>query len=162
MVKQSAVLAPRRLFVQILELQLCYYAIGLVLITFTLVVSGIPFEFDYVFSWKPVRADTTLGWVLSLIWLLDTFFSVLAMTVIVGRSRLALDFSLTLHGIDILVVWLVSRQFPRSWLWWGVQFVSSISMICLGTWTTQWRELQRTFFEDYELADIERSQRGAS
>ena len=149
-------LAPKRLFYQIILLQVVYYILGLIFIAFYYIVSGNPFTFEVVFSWEPVRLDTTIGWTLSLLWLLDTFFSVLAMTVIVGRSKLAVDFTLTLHGINIIVAWLVSGKFPTSLLWWGVQACSVLLMSSLGTWTSQWRELRTTFFEggSYEMVPM--------
>lgn len=143
----SNMLAPRQLFQQILLMQSIYYFIGFVLILFTCMVSGDPFTLATVFSWEPVRVDTTMGWTLFLLWLLDTFFSVLALTVVVGRSKLALDFTLTLHGIHLVVCWIVSGKFPASKLWWGLQVVSILFMVLLGTWTTQWRELRATFFD---------------
>lgn len=145
--RQIDSLAPKRLLYQIILLQVIYYLIGGILISFYYLVSGNPFDFMVVFSWEPVRRDTTIGWTLAMLWLLDTFFSVLAMTIIVGRSKLALDFTLTLHGINILVAWIVSGEFPSSLLWWGVQGLSVILMVTLGTWTSQWRELRTTFFD---------------
>lgn len=143
----SSVLGPRQLFQQILVMQGIYYAIGFTLILFTCIVSGDDFSLTMVFSWEPVRIDTTMGWTLFLLWLLDTIFSVIALTVVVGRSKLALDFTLTLHGIHFVVCWMVSGEFPKSKLWWGLQFVSVGLMVLLGTWTSQWRELRATFFE---------------
>lgn len=159
MAKQSPILAPRRLALQIVQLQAFYYAIGLVLVTFTLIVLGLQWHAHYVFSWEDVRSDTSLGWLLALLWIMDTFFSVLAMALIVGRSKLALDFALTLHGINLVVAWASSHRFPTSWLWWATQIVSASVLIYLGRWASQWRELRRTFFEDYELADIDASKR---
>lgn len=124
-------------------------------------VSEHPFSLSLVFSWEPVRNDTTVGWTLVLLWLLDTFFSVLALTVVVGRSKLALDFTLTLHGIHFVICWVVSGKFPRSGLWWGLQIVSILLMLGLGTWSTQWRELRATFFEPIQgisAADSARNQ----
>jgi hypothetical protein len=153
MYRQVDSLAPKRLFTQILLLQLVYYTIGLVFIAFYYIAAGRPFDFYVVFSWEPLRSDTTIGWTLSMVWLLDTFFSVLAMTVIVGRSKLALDFTLTLHGINIIVAWLVTGRFPASILWWAVQGLSMLLMVFLGTWTTKWRELRTSFFDSgsYEM-----------
>jgi hypothetical protein len=145
--KQIDTLAPMRLLKQIVLLQVVYYIMAIVLIAFTLIVGGERFKLETVFSWEPVRLDTTWGWALSMLWLLDTFFCVLAMTYIVGRSKLALDFTLTLHGINFIVAWLVSGKFPASPLWWGVQVVSTFLMVGLGTWTSQWRELSATFFD---------------
>ncbi|VVT46734.1 uncharacterized protein SAPINGB_P001360 [Magnusiomyces paraingens] len=145
-------LAPRHIFWQIVTLQLIYYGIGLLLILFTCMVAGRPpFSLKLVFSWSPVRHDTTVGWTLVMLWLLDTIFSVIALTVVVGRSKLALDFTLTLHGINLVVCWIVEGSFPTSGLWWGLQFTSIILMVSLGTWSSQWRELRNTFFSNVGL-----------
>jgi len=154
--QQSPVLAPRRLFLQIVALQAFYYVVGLVLISFALFILGMPWELHYTFSWEDVRADTSFGWLLCLLWLLDSVFSVLALVIIVGRSKLATDFGVTIYGINLVVVWAYSRQVPRSWLWWALQLVSAGLTVYAGIWASQWRELRRTFFEDYELADIAR------
>lgn len=143
----SNMFGPRQLLQQILVMQSIYYLIGFILILFTCIVSGEPFSLKVVFSWEPVRIDTTMGWTLFMLWLLDTFFSVLALTVVVGRSKLALDFTLTLHGIHLVVCWAVAGKFPASKLWWGLQLASILLMALLGTWTTQWRELRATFFD---------------
>ncbi|ODQ64957.1 hypothetical protein NADFUDRAFT_83091 [Nadsonia fulvescens var. elongata DSM 6958] len=136
-------------------MQVVYYLIALVLILFMAIVSGKSFTFSLLFSWESVRVDNTLGWTLGMLWLLDTFFCVLALTVIVGRSKLALDFTLTLHGINVLICWLWTGRFPRNWTWWGLQLASVILMYALGRWTTQWRELRATFFESgFEMVPV--------
>lgn len=150
-------LAPMRLFQQIVLMQVGYYLIGIVLIATTLLLSGYEFTLRIVFSWEPVTFGTTLGWLLAALWLLDMFFSVLAMTIIVGRSKLALDFTLTLHGINLVVAWLVAGKFPLSLLWWLVQITSVVLMVSLGTWTSRWWELRSTFFDTssrYELLPV--------
>lgn len=145
-------LSPSHIFRQIVTLQLIYYGIGTALILFTCLMAGRPeFSLKLVFSWTPVTSKTTLGWTLFMLWLLDTVFSVIALTVVVGRSKLALDFTLTLHGIHLVICWFVDGRFPASALWWGLQFLSIILMVILGTWTTQWRELRATFFENVPL-----------
>lgn len=161
MAKQSPILAPKRLFLQILALQAIYYTVGLILISFTLFVLGVPWALHYAFSWKEVRADTTLGWLLAFLWLLDAVFSVLALVIVVGRSKLATDFALTLHGINLIAVTAYSKSIPHSWLWWVLQAVSAGFTVCAGVWASQWRELRKTFFQDYELVDLARDQQQA-
>lgn len=143
-----------RLLKQIMALQIIYYVMALVLICFSYIVGGENFSFRTILSWEPVRFDTTWGWTLCMLWLLDTFFSVLAMTFVVGRSKLALDFTLTLHIINIFVTWAVSGSFPASLMWWGLQGVSIFLMVSLGTWTSQWRELRMTFFDESEMGPV--------
>ncbi len=35
---------------------------------------------------------------------------------------------------------------PTSWLWWGLQGVSTAVMVVGGTWACRWRELRPVFF----------------
>lgn len=43
----------------------------MVLILFTVLVAGKPFSVDLVLSWRSVRGDTAVGWMLGLCWWLD-------------------------------------------------------------------------------------------
>ena len=70
----------------------------------------------------------------------------IAQVLIVARSKLVLDFSLTIHGIHFLVVSLYEHQLPTSWLWWGLQALSAGLMISVATWACQWRELRPMTF----------------
>lgn len=145
-------LTPLNLLKQICLLQTIYYTIIFILVAFSCSVSGDPFSVGLIFDWHSVRYDTTIGWTISMLWLIDTVFSVLAMTVIVGRSKLALDFTLTLHVINLIISTVYTRAIPTNGLWWLIQGTSTVLMTILGTWTSQWRELRKTFFEEgYEM-----------
>ncbi|KAG5360525.1 Protein SYS1 [Yarrowia sp. B02] len=147
-------LTPLSLLKQILLLQTIYYTIIVILVGFSCWVSGDAFHLGLIFDWHSVHYDTTIGWTISMLWLIDTVFTVLAMTVIVGRSKLALDFTVTLHVINIVVSTLYTRALPTNGLWWLIQATSTVLMTILGTWTSQWRELRKTFFEEgYEMVN---------
>ncbi|GMM33827.1 Sys1 protein [Saccharomycopsis crataegensis] len=155
-------LSPSRIFAQIVLLQCTYYIIATLLFSFTASLFGYQFTFNWVFSWQLVDISNTLGLVLFFLWLLDTLLCVLFMTIIVGRSKLAWDFALTVHMINLFVVWLYSKEFPSSFWWWVLQITSSGILVFLGTYTTRWRELRQTFFDglvDSELASNQRSSR---
>lgn len=66
----------------------------------------------------------------------------IAQVLVHARSKLVLDFSLTLHFLHLVVVSLYDHEIPRSWLWWGLQATSAAVMIFVGTWACQWRELR--------------------
>lgn len=140
-------LSPTRIFAQIVLLQCTYYIIATLLFGFTASLFGFIFNFSWVFSWKLIDFGNLLGIVLFFLWLLDTLLCVLFMTFIVGRSKLAWDFALTIHMINLLVVWFYSREFPKSFWWWVLQIISSTILVSLGTYTTRWKELRETFFD---------------
>lgn len=64
-------LSPLKILTQILLLQAAYYGGAVVLILFTVLVAGKPFSVDLVLSWRSVRGDTAVGWMLGLCWWLD-------------------------------------------------------------------------------------------
>lgn len=150
-------LSPSRIFAQIVLLQCTYYIIATLLFTFIATLFGYTFTFSWVFSWNLVDVSNTLGLVLFFLWLLDSLLCVLFMTIIVGRSKLAWDFALTVHMVNLLVVWMYLRAFPTNFWWWVLQLVSCGLLVSLGTYTTRWRELRTTFFDglvDGELIEM--------
>jgi hypothetical protein len=66
-----AELPPLKILSQIAALQALYYAVALVLMLFTVLVAGTKFSLDLIFGWDAVRGDTTQGWLMGFIWILD-------------------------------------------------------------------------------------------
>lgn len=64
-------LPPLKIASQIATLQLLYYAVALILMLFTALVSGLGFSLGLVFGWESVRGDTTRGWLMAFVWVLD-------------------------------------------------------------------------------------------
>ncbi|PHH67838.1 hypothetical protein CDD83_6378 [Cordyceps sp. RAO-2017] len=64
-------LQPVKIAGQMAALQALFYAAALVLMLFTALVAGMPFRLDLVLGWEGVRGDTTRGWLLAFVWLLD-------------------------------------------------------------------------------------------
>ncbi|GME81861.1 unnamed protein product [Ambrosiozyma monospora] len=67
--------------------------------------------------------------------------------IFIGRSKLAWDFAVTVHLINLLLNWVVNAEFPNNIYWWGLQLCSCALMVGLGTLTTRWKELRDTFFD---------------
>lgn len=62
--------------------------------------------------------------------------------ILLARSKLVLDFALTVLGIHLLFTSLYTRSVPSNRLWWGVQVVSAGVMVVGGMWACRWRELR--------------------
>lgn len=160
-------LPPLKILSQIVLLQTIWYTLGTVLILFMALVAGAHFNLDMVLSWRSLRGDTTVGWMLGLVWMLDSFLEyvqnwplytpsfahepnifgrVIAILFFISRSKLVLDFALTLHFIHLIVTSLYSHSIPRNWLWWILQVASAAMMTTLGVWSCQWRELRPISF----------------
>lgn len=68
-------LPPLRILTQMLILQSIWYAIATGLTLFLTLVAGQKFSLDMVLSWRSLRGDTTLGWMLGFVWLMDSFIA---------------------------------------------------------------------------------------
>ncbi|KAL1875947.1 hypothetical protein VTK73DRAFT_9658 [Phialemonium thermophilum] len=140
-------LPPLKILTQILALQGLYYLSALVMMLFTALVAGMRFRPDLVFGWRAVRGDTTQGWLMAFVWLLDGgLFMSVAIVMLVMRSKLVLDFALTLHAIHLLVVTLYTRRLPRNAMWWATMAASSAVSVTLGIWGCRYRELKPISF----------------
>ncbi|KAA8646086.1 hypothetical protein EYZ11_003745 [Aspergillus tanneri] len=156
-------LPPLKIVRKIVLLQLAYYASATILILFTTLVYGTAFSFDLVFSWDALRGDTTIGWVLGLVWMLNSVLGVIFLLLFVARSKLIPDFALTLHFLHLVATTLYTHSLPTNWLWWGLQCASAALMIFLGMWACQWRELRPISFGGIGGKSSDRQQpRGSS
>ena len=70
----------------------------------------------------------------------------LAIVLIVIRSKLVLDFALTVHFLHLLVVSLYTGQIPRNASWWAAMALSSGLAVMLGMWGCRYRELRPISF----------------
>lgn len=135
-------LSPTRILAQIVALQLAYYACAAILIIFTALVAGKEINADLLLSWRSLRGDTTVGWTLGLVWVLNSLACAVFILLLIARSKLVLDFALTVHLIHLIVTSLYSHAVPSNLFWWALQICSATLMTSLGVWACQWRELK--------------------
>lgn len=141
-------LTPLRITIHILALQCFYYLTALVIFYLVALLNGYDFSVNWIFSWELIEPDNAMGLTLFTLWLFDSLLCVLFVTFIVGRSKLAWDFAVTVHVFNLLVVWLYTGKFPTSLLWWCLQVLSGATLVTLSTFSTRWKELRTTFFDD--------------
>ncbi|KAI9373695.1 integral membrane protein S linking to the trans Golgi network-domain-containing protein [Aspergillus egyptiacus] len=139
-------LPPLKIVRKILVLQIAYYVSAAALILFTSLVYGTGFSLDLVLSWDALRGDTTIGWMLGLVWMLNSLLCVIFLLLLVSRSKLIPDFALTIHFLHFVTTSLYTHSLPSNVLWWGLQCASAALMTSLGIWACRWRELQPISF----------------
>lgn len=140
-------LSPSKIALQIILLQIFYYSTACVLFYAWAKIVGHTIEMGtWLFSSKYIEFTNGYGLSLSLLWLVDSLICVIFLTVIVGRSKLAWDFAVTVHAINFIIVWSHTGSLP-SMSWLVLQVFSSLILVFLGTWTSRWKELKDTFFE---------------
>ncbi|KIW28556.1 uncharacterized protein PV07_08210 [Cladophialophora immunda] len=139
-------LPPLKIIRSILLLQLSYYATAFVLILFTTLVLGQRFSLNLIFDWNSVRGDTTVGWTVGFLWVVDGFITVIPILLLISRSKLVPDFALTIHFIHLLITSFYTGGVPTNLLWWSLEASSAILMITLGVWACRYREMQPISF----------------
>ncbi|KAG9251161.1 integral membrane protein S linking to the trans Golgi network-domain-containing protein [Emericellopsis atlantica] len=140
-------LQPLKIAAQIAALQVLFYLTALILFLFTALVAGVPFGLDLILGWQRVRGDTTQGWVMGFVWLLDGGLCMaLAIVALIGRSKLVPDFAITIQALHLLFTTLYSRGLPQSSMWYASLVGSAALCASLGIWGCQYRELQPVFF----------------
>jgi hypothetical protein len=70
----------------------------------------------------------------------------IAIVLLVARSKLVLDFALSLHAIHLVVATLYTRQIPLNAAWWLSMGASSALGVALGVWGCRYRELRPITF----------------
>lgn len=152
---------PSKLLFQIVILQSFYYITALVIFYLISSLNGYDFKIDWIFLWELIALDNAMGLILFALWLFDSLLCVLFVTIVVGRSKLAWDFAITIHIINLIVVWLYTGKFPTSTLWWCLQVLSAVLLVTLSTYLTRWKELRTTFFDNMldqqELGEVDHS-----
>lgn len=152
--------SPTKLLFQIVVLQCFYYLTAFVVFYLISSLNGYDFKLDFIFLWELITLDNAMGLILFAMWLFDSLLCVLFVTIIVGRSKLAWDFALTVHIINLIVVWVYTGKFPTSTLWWCLQILSAVLLVTLSTYSTRWKELRTTFFDN--MLETPVPQEGAS
>lgn len=72
--------------------------------------------------------------------------SVVFILLLIARSKLVLDFAVTIHFIHLVITSLYTRAIPTYYFWWALQIASTALMVFLGMWSCQWRELRPVYF----------------
>lgn len=66
-------LAPLKITKKIILLQISYYACATLMLLFATQAAGTVFSPDLLFGWQSLRGDTSIGWIFSFVWLLNSF-----------------------------------------------------------------------------------------
>lgn len=107
-----------------------------------LAITGTELSLDYVLDYTEIRADTVMGWTISLCWVLNALVATALMVLIVQRAKLILDFAVTLHVFHLLFTSYYSRHIPSTFLWWTLNVLSCVVMTFTAEWACMKREME--------------------
>ncbi|KAI8885805.1 hypothetical protein K501DRAFT_214975 [Backusella circina FSU 941] len=133
---------PILILAQITALQSVCYIVYSIVLYIALILTGTDVSLDLIFSAVEIRTDTTFGWSLIIVWLVNAFLTIPILMFIVQRARQILDFVLTFHFFHVLIGWRITHVFPTSGAWWTLQFVNCLIMTFGGEWACMHREMK--------------------
>lgn len=113
-----------------------------VLILLVLAITGTELSLDYILNYSEIRADTVMGWTITLCWVINSVIGVGLMVFIVQRAKLILDFAVTLHVFHLVVTSYYSRHIPSTFLWWLLNIFSCAIMTLTAEWACMQREME--------------------
>ncbi|KAL1914292.1 uncharacterized protein VTP21DRAFT_9030 [Calcarisporiella thermophila] len=145
---------PILIISQIVSLQSLYYVTGTTLILLVLLLMGGELTLDRVLNYEDYRADTVMGWTLSVVWIMNACIGVFLLLYIVQRARLVLDFSLTLHFFHLVFTTYHSGRIPRTLLWWMLNVATCCIMTFGGEWVCMQREMEPILLGGANLSTV--------
>ncbi|KAG5518104.1 hypothetical protein PMAC_003290 [Pneumocystis sp. 'macacae'] len=131
---------------QIIAVQSLFYLSETTLVLFLFVISGKQVSLDYIFDFHKISLNDVESLVAGLIWDINSVFGILILFFVVRRTKQVLDFTLTMHFIHFIIVFLYSGHFPSNTYWWVVQMISCVFMCLGGEWMCMQRELKPITF----------------
>ncbi|KAL3125937.1 hypothetical protein niasHT_009466 [Heterodera trifolii] len=130
---RTSVWDPSMILCQIVCLQSAFYSLeGSLMFSWSLFTSFRPLLMHFFFS----RAQHPMV----IIQLMASALCALLFPHVVVRSRLCLDFTVTLHFVHFLIVCLSNRSFPSQFSWWLLQVLSASFCTILAEWFCSRRE----------------------
>nr|KAJ3421240.1 hypothetical protein HK105_004125 [Polyrhizophydium stewartii] len=128
---RSASFDPVQLAAQIVAMQCSYYICLSAIVLVLDILTGAPVTLSHVLVSTELDPSTTVGWSLFFAFMAASLATCFLAALIVERSKLCLDFAVTLHMFHLVFVVLYSGQLPTSLFWW-LTFGSSTAIVAFG------------------------------
>ncbi|KAH7642408.1 sys1 golgi trafficking protein [Dermatophagoides farinae] len=121
---------PILISTQIVAIQTTFYlSLGFILFFIANLFGYYP-TLDQIFNSQIVSFKTSLGLVITISFILNSFFGALILHFIVRRAKKCLDFTLTLFIIHLIMVRFYNGQIPSSFSWWLLNIIC-ITIMCI-------------------------------
>lgn len=127
---------------------LCAYNISLGLVhTLVSLVSGASIQpIDRVWDVNEVHFAAIPGYRAFFVHAATAIISIPLEVLLVQRTKLILDFVMTIQFCQVLFTWLYSNKFPKTWTWWFTWLICSIVMVFGGEYACMQVELKPIVF----------------
>jgi len=129
---RSSVWDPCLIISQIVAVQSVFYlTLGSWIATMDY-IGGWNNTLDKVFGYESLQVKQFHGRLVMIAFVLNALTGALGLWYVVKRTKLCLDFAVTVHFFHLIACWMYNSHFPTSMSWWLSNVISIIIMTVLG------------------------------
>ncbi|XP_058806322.1 protein SYS1 homolog [Phymastichus coffea] len=133
---------PILIISQIIAVQCIMYFILGVWIMMIAEFLGTTKSLDYAFQYKEIHVRDFGGYLLIIVFILNSIVGAIALWYLVQRTKQCMDFACTAHLIHLLCCWMYNGTFPTTFSWWCLNIVTTSIMCVCGEFLCMKTELK--------------------
>ncbi|XP_032523811.1 protein SYS1 homolog [Danaus plexippus] len=97
---------------------------------------------DHLFEYHEIHVKDNEGRAIIAAFVINAIIGSFMLWMLVGRTKLCLDFSCTFYGIHLLFCWVYNGSFPTTFSWWALNIASAAITCVAGEFLCLRTELQ--------------------
>lgn len=133
---------PMLIISQIIAVQcVIYFTLGLWIVIIADLM-GTTTSLDYAFQYKEIHVRNFGGYLLIVVFILNSIVGSLALWYLVQRTKQCMDFACTAHLIHLVCCWIYNGSFPTTFSWWCLNIVTTTLMCVWGEFLCMKTELK--------------------
>ncbi|XP_063628980.1 protein SYS1 homolog [Cydia splendana] len=130
---------PCLIVAQIVAIQSVLYLTLSLLMAIMQDLTGSTRTLDHIFEYHELHVRDSEGRSVIIAFVINAIFGAITLWLLVGRTKLCLDFSCTYHFIHLFICWCYNGAFPVTFSWWTLNVVCAAvtcvtgEVLCLRT-----------------------------
>ncbi|XP_045505142.1 protein SYS1 homolog [Colias croceus] len=133
---------PCLIISQIVAMQSVMYLTLCLLVAIMQDLTGSTRTLDHIFEYHEIHVKDNEGRSVILAFVINAVIGAYLLWLLVGRTKLCLDFSCTYYGFHLLVCWLYNGMFPTTFSWWALNIACAAITCVAGEFLCLRTELQ--------------------
>jgi len=133
---------PWLLVSQMIAMQAVYYASIACWLMIYDWLTGSPLSLEPIFNYGSMYIRELGGKTIFVAFILNALTSAVGLWFVVGRAKLCLDFTATVHFWHLVAVWIYNRSFPLTISWWLLNVICVTLTTVLGEYLCMRSEMR--------------------
>ncbi|XP_050673147.1 protein SYS1 homolog [Leptidea sinapis] len=133
---------PCLIISQIIAMQFIMYLTLCILIAIMQDLTGSTRTLDHIFQYHEIHVKDNEGRAVILAFVINAVIGAYLLWLLVGRTKLCLDFSCTFYGIHLVSCWMYNAAPPTTFSWWVLNIACTAITCVAGEFLCLRTELQ--------------------